>query len=131
LPQTPIRIVIDHKCGDHTEELAFARPPLRKGDAGTLLRNEKVKRIFLPSMLEKTRELGSERSRGVIAGALTLMHDEMASQIARLRDLAEVNDHIKPGEIDALLKREAELAEVIENARVRLDAIRLIWKAPQ
>jgi hypothetical protein len=41
-----------------------------------------------------------------------------------------VKDHIKPEEISALEEREAELAAVITNARVRLDAVRLIWKAP-
>jgi ATP-dependent helicase HepA len=66
----------------------------------------------------------------VIAEALAMMHAEMASQIGRLRDLSEVNDHIKPEEINALVRREGELAEVIASARVRLDAVRLIWKAP-
>jgi hypothetical protein len=32
----------------------------------------------------------------VIEDALARMHREMAGEIARLRDLAEVNDHIKP-----------------------------------
>ena len=41
-----------------------------------------------------------------------------------------MNDHIKPEEITALEERETELAAVIGNARVRLDAVRLIWKAP-
>lgn len=58
------------------------------------------------------------------------MHAEMAAETARLRDLAEVNDHIQPEEIAALEAREAELAAAIQNARVRLDAVRLIWKAP-
>ncbi len=58
------------------------------------------------------------------------MRGEMAAEIARLRDLAEVNDHIKPEEIAALQQREADLAAVIGNARVRVDAVRLIWKAP-
>jgi hypothetical protein len=54
----------------------------------------------------------------------------MASEIARLRDLAEINDHIKPEEIAALEERQLDLAGAIGNARVRLDAVRLIWKAP-
>ena len=65
-----------------------------------------------------------------ILPAMTLMRGEMASEIARLRDLAEENDHIKPEELIALVDRERQLAEVIENARTRLDAVRLIWKAP-
>ena len=130
LPQTPLRIMVDHKGGDHTEEAAFAKPPLRKGDPASLMRNEAVKRKFLPAMLEKTRALATAKSHAVIADALASMHAEMASETARLRDLTEVNDHIQPEEIAALEERESQLAVVIQNARVRLDAVRLIWKAP-
>ena len=130
LPQTPLRIFVDHKGTDHTDSPAFATPPLRKGDAAGLMRNEKVKRNFLPAMLEQARTLGTAKSQPIIAEALTRMRTEMAAEIARLRDLAEVNDHIRPEEITALEERESELATVIANARVRLDAVRLIWKAP-
>ena len=130
LPQTPLRILIDHKGSDHTDNTAFAKPLLRKGDVAGLVRNEKVKRTFLPAMLDQARTLGAKKSHAIINEAMTLMRTEMASEIARLKDLAEVNDHIKPEEISALEQREDELATVIENARIRLDAVRLIWKAP-
>jgi ATP-dependent helicase HepA len=130
LPQTPLRILVDHKGGDHTDSAASAKPVLRKGDPASLMRNEAVKRKFLPAMLEQTRALGTAKSHAVIEDALALMRTELAAEIARLRDLAEVNDHIKPEEISALVEREAELATVITNARVRLDAVRVIWKAP-
>ncbi|MES2474824.1 MAG: helicase-related protein [Verrucomicrobiota bacterium] len=130
LPQTPVRILVNHKGADFSDDKTFSRPPLRKGDAGSLVRSEKVKRTLLPNMLEKVREIGAQRSHPVIATALDLMHREMAAEISRLRDLTEVNDHIRPDEITALEEREAELAAAIQNARVRLDAVRLIWKAP-
>jgi ATP-dependent helicase HepA len=130
LPQTPLRIIVDHKGADHTANAAFARPPLRKGDAAALMRNEKVKRTFLPAMIGQARDLGGAQSHGIIQTAMTLMRTELAAEIARLRDLAEINDHIKPEEITALEEREAELATAIGNARVRLDAVRLIWKSP-
>lgn len=130
LPQTPLRVMVDHKGADHSENAAFEKPQLRKGDAAALLRNEKVKRNFLPAMLDHARDLGTAKSRPIIEDALAGMRSEMAAQIARLRDLAEVNDHIHPEEITALEAREMELAGVIGSARVRLDAVRLIWKAP-
>jgi ATP-dependent helicase HepA len=129
-PQTPLRILVDHKGTDHTSDAAFAKPPLRKGDAAGLMRNEKVKRVFLPAMLEQVRALGTASSRTVIEGAIVRMNTEMAAEIARLRGLAEVNDHIRPEEITALEERKIELTTIIGNARVRLDAVRLIWKAP-
>jgi ATP-dependent helicase HepA len=130
LPPTPLRLVVDHKGGDHTLDPAFPKARLRKGDAAGLLKNEAVKRKFLPEMLDKVRLLGSEGSRSVIDGAMAAMRSQMAAEITRLRDLAEINDHIHPGDIGLLEKRAGDLAEAIENARVRLDAVRLVWKAP-
>lgn len=130
LPQTPVRVMVDHKGGHHSDDPAFARPPLRKGDGAALMRNEKVKRVFLPAMLDQARLLGKERSGTVIADALAAMREETGAEIARLRDLAEVNDHIRPQEIEAMERKRKELEEVIRNARVRLDAVRLIWKSP-
>lgn len=130
LPQTPVRIIVDHVGNDHSENPAFHAPPLRKGDPGGLLRNEKVKRTFLPAMLDRVRDLGSARSHAIIAGALSGMTDSIGAEIARLKDLAEVNDHIRPEEIAALETLRAELGAAIGNAGIRLDAVRLIWRAP-
>lgn len=130
LPQTPLRVMVDHQGGEQTENAAFSHAVLRKGDPGSLMRNEAVKRNLLPKMLDKIRERGIIKSREVIDRALVLMHAEMSAEIARLRDLAVVNDHIKSEEITVLEHREAELGCVINQARVRIDAVRLIWKAP-
>ena len=129
-PQTPLRILVDHKGTDLSGDPAFTQPRLRKGDVAGLMRNEKVKRVFLPAMLEQVRTLGTANSGTVIADAMARMQVEMAAEITRLRNLAEVNDHIRPEEITALEQREAELTAIIGNARLRLDAVRLIWKAP-
>ena len=130
LPQTPLRVVVDHKGVDHTNRMELPKAKLRRGDAAGLLRNEQVKRKFLPEMLEHVRVLGDAESKKVIEHALSAMHDQMDAEITRLRDLAEVNDHIKQNDIHLLDARQNALAAVIGNARVRLDAVRLIWKAP-
>jgi ATP-dependent helicase HepA len=130
LPQTPLRCLVDHKGGDLSENSAYDAPPLRKGDPASLMRNEAVKRKFLPAMIEQVRALGRTRSADVISQALAQMHAELGSEITRLCDLSEVNDHIKPEEITALEQREIALANTLQSARLRLDAVRLIWKAP-
>ena len=58
------------------------------------------------------------------------MQAELSGEISRLQELAELNDRVSPAEINALKSRTDQLAEVIRNARVRVDAVRLIWKAP-
>jgi len=130
LPQTPLRIAVDHAGGDQTGDAAFATAKLRRGDPAGLLKNEAVKRKVLPLMLERARELGRQAGRGIIDTALADMRAGMGAEIDRLKDLAELNDHVRPEEIAALEQRTARLAEAIAGARVRIDAVRLVWKAP-
>lgn len=130
LPQTPLRIAVDHAGGDQTGDAAFAGAKLRRGDPAGLLKNEAVKRKVLPLMLDRTRELGEQSARGIIDSALAEMQTGMAAEIARLKDLAELNDHVRPEEIMLLEQRTARLATAISGARVRIDAVRLVWKAP-
>jgi ATP-dependent helicase HepA len=131
LPQTPLRVMVDHQGGDRSHHPDFQNLPLQQGDPAGLIRNDKIKRQILPAMLDQIRELASIKSRPVIHRALELMRDEIGAEIRRIRDLAEINDHIRPQEIRALSERETELASAIQSARIRLDAIRLIWKAPK
>ena len=130
LPQIPLRVAVDHAGGDQTQDFALAKAKLRRGDPASLLRNETVKRKVLPTMLEAVRELGVAQSKGVVREALAAMHSEIGAEIARLRDLAEVNDHVRPEEISILETREKELETIISGARVRIDAVRLVWMAP-
>lgn len=130
LPQAPLRIAIDHTGGDQSADAALASARLRRGDPAALLRNEAVKRKVLPLMLERARELGTEKSRALVQDALAAMHARLGDEILRLKDLAEVNDHVGPEEIAAIEQQKSELAAAISGARVRIDAVRLIWKAP-
>ncbi len=130
LPQTPLRIAVDHTGKDCGGDKALSKARLRRGDPAGLMKNPAVKGKLLPTMLAAVRSLGEKRSKDVVAQALIEMRQELAREIARLRDLAEVNDHVRPEEIMVLERREAELAEAISAARTRLDAVRLVWKAP-
>jgi len=130
LAQTPVRVAVDHQGAERTADIPLLKAKLRRGDAASLLKNEKVRRKFLPEMLEQTRRLGETAGRLVIKEALEAMREQLAAEIARLRDLAEINDHIKPEHITLLVERELALSSAIQSARVRLDAVRLIWKAP-
>jgi ATP-dependent helicase HepA len=129
LPQTPLHLLVDHLGAEHPP--ASLADKLRRGDPGSLLKNEKVRRQVIPALLERVRLAAQERLPAVVAAALTAMRAEFAAEIARLRELAEVNDHISPEEISTWQQREAELAAAIAGARLRLDSVRLVWKTPE
>ncbi len=130
LPQTPVRILVDHSGADITDDIAFATASLRTEDPRGLLKNESVRRKILPALLDRVKQIAVEKSKDVIAEGMTAMRKQLKAEIDRLKDLAALNDHVKPEEVSALQQREGELEKVITEARVRLDAVRLIWKCP-
>ena len=53
---------------------------------------------------------------------------QMQTEIRRLTALQKVNDHVRDDEINLARQQFRELDAALEEARVRLDAFRLIWK---
>ena len=51
-------------------------------------------------------------------------------EIERLEDLREINDHVRPEEIAAVRQQKTDLQSALASARLRLDALRLIWRMP-
>jgi ATP-dependent helicase HepA len=62
--------------------------------------------------------------------ALREMNHLLGREVERLQALAKVNDHVRPQEIRLAQTQQEELATVLQQARLRLDALRLIWKGP-
>jgi ATP-dependent helicase HepA len=127
LPPTPLRVMVDH----HGAEVS--NPPssrLRADHPAALLRNETVRTRLIPLMLESIQRIAADRAVPLTAVASDAMKAAMEGEIARLRDLAEINQHVGSEEVEALEAAGNELSRAIRNARVRLDAVRLIWQTP-
>lgn len=131
LPATPIRVVVDHALADHTESEALASARLEKGDVFRLLDRGVVKKKLLPAMLEKAQTLAAERMQRLVEAANTAMTMQLRGEIERLEDLREINDHVRPEEIEAARQQQTELQAAISAARLRLDAVRLIFRMPE
>ncbi len=130
LPATPIRVVVDHALADHTEDETVASAVLEKGDIFKLLDRGAVKKKLLPAMLEKAQALAEVRMQNIVAAASAGMEAQLQDEIDRLEDLREINDHVRPEEIAAVRAQKAELQAALGSARLRLDAVRLIWRMP-
>jgi hypothetical protein len=62
--------------------------------------------------------------------ALHTMNHLLGYDVERQQMLRLVNDHIRPQEIELAQAQQQELAAALQQSRLRLDALRLIWNGP-
>jgi ATP-dependent helicase HepA len=132
LPPTPIRLVVTHKLEDATDvlkEIAWEQK-LQSGSPYKLIENADIARQTLPAMLQKAATLAEAHATALRQNSLAEMNRLLGHEVQRLQTLARVNDHIRPQEIKMAQARRDELASVLQQSRLRLDALRLIWKGP-
>ena len=130
LPATPIRVVVDHTLADRTDDAAGASAKLEKGDVFRLIDRGAVRKKLLPAMLAKAQAMAIERMELIVESANTAMSMQLRDEIERLEDLRAINDHVRPDEIAALREQERGLRAAISSARLRLDAVRMIFRVP-
>ncbi|MDG2214552.1 MAG: RNA polymerase-associated protein RapA, partial [Verrucomicrobiota bacterium] len=124
LPPTPIRMLVNHK----KESLTLELPQLEKGLPHKLLDNPKIGREVIPGMFKAAEQFANAQAQTLIKQAHRAMVTQLQEEVDRLKNLREINDHVRPVEIELAHQQLKELKEVINKARIRLDAVRLIWK---
>ena len=124
LPPTPVRVLVNHK----KENLELELPELEKGLPHKLLDNSKIGREIIPAMLESAEAFAHKQAQERIATASAAMTAQLQAELDRLTNLRAVNDHVRPEEIELTQSQLTELTTTLAQARLRLDAVRLIWK---
>ena len=79
-------------------------------------------------MLEAAEEFAEAQAKKIITAASAVMTAQLQAEMDRLTSLRAVNDHVRPEEIELTQTQLAELTTAIAQSRLRLDAVRLIWK---
>jgi len=134
LPPTPVRIAVDHKGRDATALVAAAAAlaTQTKATGGqALLSRTDIRETVLPRLLDRAQQLADAQVPVLVATARTEMHNQLDHEIARLRALQQVNRSVRDDEIEALLAQRQALDAYLDDARLRLDAVRLIHRGPQ
>jgi len=124
LPPMPLRVLVNHK----NESLEIDLPQLAKGLPHKLLDNPKIGREIIPAMLETAEEFAKAQAKKIITAASAAMATQLQAELDRLTSLRAVNDHVRPEEIELTQTQLTELTTALAQARLRLDAVRLIWK---
>jgi ATP-dependent helicase HepA len=128
LPNTPLRVVVDHSGNDVTDKFPVDKfdQKLIPGQIDDLLENETIVEGILPNMMSAANEHAQELGEAVMNTALRKMNATLDHEVSRLKTLQERNNEIRPAEIEIAEKEQATLSALIQEARVRLDALMLV-----
>jgi ATP-dependent helicase HepA len=130
LPATPVRIAVDHAAKEVIDDPALASAVFEKGDVFRLLDRGAVKKKLLPAMLASAKAIAAGKMEALVAAARESMTARLQDEIDRLQDLSEINDHVRPAEIEAARQQLGALTEALGSAHLRVDALRLIFRQP-
>jgi len=134
LAPSPVRVLVDqHRNVPAPEEdpmtpaLAAARAD---GRASWLSAQKATLAPLIGRLYLRCEQLAEESAARLRQAAQEAMNEQLSAELARLTALAAVNDHVRREEHAALEQQRRELAQAIDAARIRLDALRLLWRGP-
>ncbi len=130
LPNTPLRIVVDHTCNEVSDifPVDIFNKKLLPGQIDRFLDNEMFVETILPNMISAATKIAERRGRIAIEKGLQQMNLTLNHEIERLQVLHKRNKNIRTEEIQIAQNEQAALISLIKNARVRIEAIQLISK---
>jgi len=130
LAPVPLRVLVDQ----HMKEAAGDEDPtlsdLVDGGGRWIAGYQAMLAPLIARMVARCEELAAGRAAELRSDALATMHAQLAAEIDRLAALSAVNSHVRPDEKEALEDQRDELAGALSGARLRPDALRLIWQGP-
>ena len=109
---------------------ALLSATIEPGSPRKLVSQQVFRQEILPAMLKKAEEIISGQAKLQIRDAERNAKKSLTAEIDRLEELAQRNRHIASSEIEELASYRDELLKLLAQSRLRLDAIRLIWRTP-
>lgn len=129
LPPTTIRIVIDERGNEYTDNIAHNMiDTLTTETINTQTAQQivKVKQETLQQLLARAENLCNAQTPEIIQSARKSSQQTLVNEIDRLRVLAQVNPNIREEEIDFFTQQLQSLDTIFDSVRPRLDALRII-----
>ncbi len=128
LPPTPIRVLVDQKFKDWASEVAH-ESLLDTGDA--IEKNQisdflHAQRDLILRMIHQAEEIAGMQMRNIVAQSSNAMIAALTGEIKRLVRLKQINPGIKEQEIEQLKEAVMLSHESMQEAQLRLDAVRFV-----
>ena len=132
LAPTPVRVVIDLRRNDLTaarDAKTFAAD-FEEDDIHRFLERPTFSVGMLKAMIIAATERAESNARTLKSAADEKARAHLEGELQRLVDLQKLNDHVRPEEVELAREQLAQTRTAIEQARVRLDAVRLVLEGP-
>ncbi len=128
MPQSLLRVLLDDKGKDLSAVLGITQlskllQKVPRNNAQDLVRHA---RPTLTTMVQKAEEITAAKQTELIAEAQAKVSEQLNSELARMRALKEVNPNVRQEEIDYLQQRLAASQHFLGQAKIRLDALRVV-----
>lgn len=128
LPPTPVRCLLDSNGNDLAAKVSFDTLDAQLEQLPKHLASKvaKSQREVVERLLDRAEALADLQHYELIDSAVNQYSQQMDEEIERLKALAAVNPLVKPAEIQALEQQKQVGEQTLRQAKVRLDAIRIL-----
>lgn len=133
LPPAPVRVLLDIQGRDLTDddEAAALLDDVTDAPLPRFLEQPGFNGAILKHLVEAAAERAEKLARTSKQAAREAAAAALGAELQRLVDLGKVNDHVSPREIELAKRQLLQVRTAIEQARVRLDSLRLIVVGPE
>lgn len=128
LAPTPVRVLLDIHGKDLTddEEADGWLDELEDAPLPQFLAKPGFNAHLLKNMVEAATEKATARAKATKQAAREMAASALTAELQRLVDLSKVNDHVSAKEIELAKRQVLQTRTAIEQARLRLDSLRMI-----
>jgi ATP-dependent helicase HepA len=128
LPAQPVRVVVDLRGTDLTAEWdpQTTAELVRETAIAPFLERPEFNAGLMKNLVERATEQATAAAAPIKDAAEARAREVLGADITRLVELSHLNDHVRPEEIKLAQSQLKKTGGAIRDARLRLDAIRLI-----
>jgi ATP-dependent helicase HepA len=128
MPQSLLRVLLDNTGKDLSAVLGIEQfsKLLQKTPRNNAQEVVRHARPVLITMLQQAEEKTAGKQTELIAAAQARVADQLNGELARMKALMQVNPNVRQSEIDYLQQRLVASQQYLSQAKLRLDALRVV-----
>jgi len=133
LPATPIRLLLDKNSTNLAEKVDFDsfNRQLNAINRHVASKLVSASQTIIHDLIHKSTDIAQDQKQVITDAAMTAMKTNLDGEFSRLQALQKINPNIRDEELSFITRQSEELANHINNAQLKLDAVRFIVVTPK